>query len=131
MANGFPAAVLLLAAAYGGDASGGAPSGVTIATTCSAEAQARFDQGLFLLHSMMYTEARTEFAAAAKALEAMTREKVTVTQLPDAEVAKWAKASPDWYALIAKDLDGKGLPGTKIAKRYQALVKDYAEGRLK
>lgn len=67
MANGFPAAVLLLAAAYGGDASGGAPSGVTIATTCSAEAQARFDQGLFLLHSMMYTEARTEFAAAAKA----------------------------------------------------------------
>lgn len=70
-------------------------------------------------------------AAADKALEAMTREKVTVTQLPDAEVAKWAKASPDWYALIAKDLDGKGLPGTEIAKRYQALVKDYAEGRLK
>ncbi len=69
--------------------------------------------------------------AADKALEAMKRERVTVTQLPDAEVAKWAKASPDWYALIAKDLDGKGLPGTDVVKRYQELVKDYAEGRLK
>lgn len=69
--------------------------------------------------------------AADHALQAMKREKVTVTQLPEPEVARWAKASPDWYDLIAKDLDGKGMPGTEIVKRYQTLVKDYAEGRLK
>ena len=56
---------------------------------------------------------------------------VTVIRLPQGEVDKWAGKCPDWYALAAKDLDAKGLPGTKLMARYQELAKEYISGKWK
>ena len=41
--------------------------GVSFPTSCGAATQARFEQGIFLLHNMMYKQAHAEFAAAAGA----------------------------------------------------------------
>jgi tetratricopeptide (TPR) repeat protein len=43
-----------------------APRGAALSISCSEKTQARFDRGFFLLHNMMYTQARSEFEAAAK-----------------------------------------------------------------
>jgi 6-phosphogluconolactonase (cycloisomerase 2 family) len=43
-----------------------APRGAALPVPCDAAAQARFDRGFFLLHNMMYTQARAEFEEAGR-----------------------------------------------------------------
>jgi len=50
-----------------GDASSGPaarPRGAALSISCGAATQRRFDRGFFLLHNMMYSQARTELEAA-------------------------------------------------------------------
>lgn len=43
-----------------------APRGAALSISCGAETQTQFDRGFFLLHNMMYTQARSEFEVAAR-----------------------------------------------------------------
>jgi len=62
------ATALLLACCGGGAPAGGRraaePRGAALSISCGAATQSRFDRGFFLLHNMMYSQARAEFEAA-------------------------------------------------------------------
>jgi TRAP-type C4-dicarboxylate transport system substrate-binding protein len=51
----------------------------------------------------------------------LTKMGAKVTVLPPKERQKWADILPDVPKLKAKEADGKGLPGTKLIKRYIQL----------
>ena len=51
---------------HGGSDKDEQPRGAALPISCDPATQARFDRGFFLLHNMMYTQARTEFEQAAK-----------------------------------------------------------------
>jgi TRAP-type C4-dicarboxylate transport system substrate-binding protein len=55
------------------------------------------------------------------------QQKVEFITLPKAELAKFYAAFSGSADKIAKELDAKGLPGTKIYQEAQALVKKYSK----
>ncbi len=55
------------------------------------------------------------------------QQKVEFIKLPKEELDKFYGAFKDSAAAKAKELDGKGLPGTKIYQEAQALVKKYVK----
>lgn len=66
-----------------------------------------------------------------EAVEELRKKGVTIINLPQSEVDKWHAKCPNWYTLAAKDLDAKGLPGTKVMTKYQELAKEYIAGKWK
>ena len=56
---------------------------------------------------------------------------VTFREFPKGEMEKWAALYPDWYNETAKELDARGLPGTKMAARYKELAGDFISGKWK
>ncbi len=62
------AAVALVLVACNGYSGADEPSrGIVFPTSCADTTQSRFEKGLFLLHSMMYEQAKAEFESAARA----------------------------------------------------------------
>jgi TRAP-type C4-dicarboxylate transport system substrate-binding protein len=59
----------------------------------------------------------------AQATEAMKAKGVHITDLSDAERARWAKMMPNIAKEWAQDLDGKGLPGSKVLAAYMDEVR--------
>ncbi len=53
------------------------------------------------------------------------QQKVEFIKLPKEEMAKFYAAFTNTANKLAKDLDAKGHPGTKIYQEAQALVKKY------
>jgi len=59
------------------------------------------------------------------------KEGATITHLSDADVAEWIRLAPNFYELIAADLNEQGLPGTEYVKKYQEAAEDYISGKWK
>ena len=93
--------------------------GVSFPTSCGAATQARFEQGIFLLHNMMYKQAHAEFAAAAGA---------------DAECAMlhWGIAMtqfhPQWPGEPTEEALETGADAVRIARSITASPHFSQEG---
>lgn len=63
-------------------------------------------------------------ARVAGAFKAMEAGGATISELPEAERGAWAASLPPIAMNWAKDLDGKGLPGTEVLSTYIQHLKD-------
>ncbi|MCP2044154.1 hypothetical protein [Pontibacter sp. HSC-36F09] len=86
---------------------------VNLKTSCSEQAQKRFDNGLALMHHMMYEEAEQEFASAAKVA-------------PDCGMAQWGVAMsyihPLWGERPTDENLAKGKAAVEKAQLQQQLT---------
>jgi tetratricopeptide (TPR) repeat protein len=86
---------------------------VDLQTSCSEAAQQRFDNGLALMHHMMYDQAEQEFAAAAQAA-------------PDCGMAQWGIAMsyihPLWGERPSDDDFRKGQAAVEKARQQKNLT---------
>ncbi len=87
-----------------------AAEGVDLQTTCSPEADAEIDEGLTLLHNMMYIEAEVAFGRAAEAD-------------PDCAMAQWGIAMANFHPLWpGTPTDEETARGTAAAERLAAMM---------
>lgn len=58
-----------------------------------------------------------------KAIDAMASDfNVDVVEMSESDIDVWSEKFPDVWADLAKDLDGQGLPGSDMVKRYKELA---------
>lgn len=58
-----------------------------------------------------------------EAVDAMAEEfNVDIVEMSKADIESWSEQFPDVWADLAEDLDGQGLPGTDMVKRYKQLA---------
>jgi tetratricopeptide (TPR) repeat protein len=99
----------------------GAAQGVDLPTTCTPQAEDAIDEGLSLLHNMMYIEAETAFNRA-------------VVTDPDCAMAQWGISMANFHPLWpGSPTEGETTRGTAAAKRLadmtpgNALEQAFAE----
>lgn len=104
------------------------PRGVELPISCGAATQEAFDRGLFLLHNMMYSQARGVFEEAAKA-------DGRCAMLPWGVAMTWFwplwSGQPTREALAAGAAavaTARSLAGSEREKAYVAAVAGYYEG---
>lgn len=53
----------------------------------------------------------------------------TFYHLSEEDTQAWSEKCPDWFKLLAENLNKEGYQGDKIAEKYQEFVEDYMAGK--
>jgi TRAP-type C4-dicarboxylate transport system substrate-binding protein len=67
----------------------------------------------------------------AKAYEELEAAGIDINHLSEADTARMAELTPDFFKLAAESLEKRGLPGEEIFTRYKELADEYASGKWK
>ena len=99
-----------------------------IAPLMNLDARKRLPKDVVDIIDSVAEQTAYKVAEASAKREADTRNllkgKVKVIMITDADKKRWAESLKDMPAKAAKELDGKGLPGTPVFKTYLQYLKD-------
>lgn len=105
----------------------GEARGISFPISCSAESQAAFGRGLFLLHNMMYKQAQAEFNEAVTLLHSFEYPETSkpfqkiMEQDPECAMAYWGGAMSLWHPLWAPPSGSELEQGARLLAMTDSL----------